>query len=319
MSGFNREYRGFESIGAGAGNGSHDASPRDDLLRNPTGNTPRGMSSTSPRSQLDTPYLSQHGYSPAPDAPQSSPHTSFPGSGASRYPAAPILSQDTAAFAGSRNPAAGLDPFDVDPYYGAAGGRMPVDPLAADPYYAGQYRGAPYGGKPYGQPYRQPAAPAGYPPTPMHDPYGYGAPPMPGYMGGAPAGAGRYGGKPMPGAGAAGYRADSAYYRGAAPGGYMPQQAAYGYGGNPYAGMEDPYYAGPAAAVNRALGRPVPGPYGGPEAFRGGAYGNPINSRLRDRALPVAEPVNLDTIDPTTIVYQVQCNYYSYYSYYSIY
>jgi hypothetical protein len=115
----------------------------------------------------------------------------------------------------------------------------------------------------------------------------------------------RYG-KPAP---AMGYRQPygrdmppDPYYAG---GGYAPPPPQpYGYPAAPYGAppppQEDPYYAG-AAAVNRVLGRPTGG-----DGYRGGGnYGNPINARLRDRALTVAEPVNLDNIDPNTIVYQV--------------
>lgn len=192
----------------------------------------------------------------------------------------------------------------AEPYYGAGG--------AVDPY-AG-YKAGPYG-KPYPQPYRQAPNP--------YDPYagGYGAPPQAPVIPGYPAA--RFG-KPMAGGNyprpAYGGREDPAGYYGAA-GAYPPApQPGYGYAGPGYGAppvpLEDPYYGpgagvGGAAAVNRALGRAP-----GVDSFRGGGggagprgapgpAGYGVNVRLRDRALPVAEPVNLDNVDPSTVVYQV--------------
>jgi hypothetical protein len=333
---FNREYGAYDS--RSRSRSSSNPATRDLYAQPPpppsdTAVQVGGPSGPMARTQGDGPYLSQHGYT-APNGAIAQQGTAYRPPADFTQPPAQVQPMRTSPAAAQPRPQGsyqiyppGPDPQlqppaqqyprgSVPPHAMGVGAHPHADtyygaPAAVDPYNA--YKNTPYA-KPYAQPYR--GAPMPYMPT-QHDPYGGGypaapqGPPMAGYP--AP----RYGKPASPAQYRQPYGRDDpgAFYAG---GGYPgAPQPAYGYtAAGPYGApppMEDPYYGG-AAAVNRVLGRP-----GGPDGYRGsprgggggggaGGYSNPVNVRLRDRALPVAEPVNLDTIDPNTVVYQVSSN-----------
>lgn len=302
MTHFGREYNGFEQLSSrsnasastsNAYSRSDDPSPRHYSPRAANGVAPVQEAPLLSQYQPSQSYSGSAAASPAYHSSQQAPE--YPVRTQQQYPGQQQQVQpyqqphQQQRYPGQAPPQqqyarGGRSPVMADPYYPA--------PQQVDPYAA--YKQAPYA-KPYNQgAYRQPPPPYG---APM-DPYGgYGAPPPP------PQYAPRYA-KPAPqmgyGRGPYGREEPDPYYRGApqyappAPYGYAPQYP------------EDPYANQGAAAVNRVLGRPSPMAGGPGDGYGPPSYRNAANARLRDRSLAQAEPVNLDNIDPNTIVYQVR-------------